>query len=203
MIAVKKRKQTCNFKTMIQTQWGRLLIFALLHILLHPPLLLLHHRATGQQQIVFTLLSCERLWHSTAAVRTGAAGKEIKETNDTWRLHLGGQRTMSSYCDYAPAIVNMCFCWVYINLHMFPNSPGDGKPLGTMLAFPITIRHVLCCCLTEWKRPCVWVGVCVCVREEGTLGEEGSWNWEVVLSIICGTWRERERLWLCHSVRER
>lgn len=78
---------------------------------------------------------------------------------------------MSSYCDYARAIVNMCFCWVYINLHMFPNSPGDGKPLGTMLAFPITIRHVLCCCLVEWKRPCVyasacagmWACVCVCV----------------------------------------
>lgn len=96
----------------------------------------------------------------------GAAGKEIKETNDTWRLHLGGQRTMSSYCDCARAIVNMCFCWVYINLHMFQNSPGDGKPLGTMLAFPITIRHVLCCCLIEWKRPCV----CVCVRECKNVG---------------------------------
>lgn len=141
-------------KAVIQTQRGRLLLFALLHTLL-----LLHHRATGQRQIVFTLLSGGRLWLRTAAVRTGAAGKEIKQTNDTWRLHLGGQRTMSSYCDYARAIVNMCFCWVYINLHMFPNSPGDGKPLGTMLAFPITIRHVLCCCLTEWKRPCV----CVCV----------------------------------------
>lgn len=45
--------------------------------------------------------------------------KEIKETNDTWRLHLQGQCTMSSYCDYFCAIVNMCFCWVYINLHMF------------------------------------------------------------------------------------
>lgn len=150
------------------------------------------------------------LWAIAAPHRglaAGAAGKEIKEPNDTWRLHLGGQRTMSSYCDYARAIVNMCFCWVYINLHMFQNSPGDGKPLGTMLAFPITIRHVLCCCLIERRRPCVRVRVqecgCVRAREEGTLGEEGSWNWEVVLSIICGTWRERVRLSLCHSVRER
>lgn len=26
--------------------------------------------------------------------------KEKKATNDTWRFHLQGQRTMSSYCDY-------------------------------------------------------------------------------------------------------
>lgn len=30
--------------------------------------------------------------------------KEIKLTNDSWRLHLQGQRTMSSYCDY-PALL--------------------------------------------------------------------------------------------------
>lgn len=121
-------------------------------------------------QIIFTLLSSPLLVSTVSDCGTVAvareAGKEIKETNDTWRHHLGGQRTMSSYCDYARAIVNMCFCWVYIHLHMFQNSPGDGKPLGTMLAFPITIRHVFVL-LSHWMETAVCVRACLCVREEG------------------------------------
>lgn len=155
-------------KTVIQTRQGRRLLFALLHSSSPSSTCLpSRHPQAGADHFhpPPPVSDC-----GTAAVPR-EAGEEIKETNDTWRLHLGGQRTVSSYCDYARAIVNMCFCWVYINLHMFPNSPGDGKPLGTMLAFPITKRHVLCCCLVEWKRPCVmcvcvsgrmWVCACVC-----------------------------------------
>lgn len=73
-------------------------------------------------------------------------------------------------------VITLCYCkYVFLlGLHKFTyvlKLSRDGKPLGTMLVFSITIGHNFHSCLIEWKWPCA----CGRVRQ-GTLGEEESWN---------------------------
>lgn len=59
-------------------------------------------------------------------------------------------------------VITLCFGkYVFLlGLHKFTyvlKPSWDGKPLGTLLAFSITITYVFQCCLIEWKWQCVSV----------------------------------------------